>query len=247
VGPRSLLAKAKFVLKASIVTSFGRVRGRQPALALSLTAIILTSPHLTAQSADAPPDDASAEDGSASHACLAPQSALRLDHVTIAAADLDALTETLTTGFGFSTKPGRRHANGLENRHIKFEDGSALELMTVHEPTDELAQRYADLIEVGGGGAFLALSGPGVDEILAAAAQIEPALAVTRSTAFDWAAFPTGHVLESIFFIELHQRPVDRAEHLAHRNGAITLQEAWVAVEDPDRLVALLMALGARD
>ncbi len=179
--------------------------------------------------------------------CLAPESRLRLDHVTIAAADLDGLTSTLSDGFGFSMKPGRRHANGLENRHIKFQDGSSLELMTVMEPGDELARRYADLIDIGGGGAYLALSGLAVDEVLSATAQIEPALAPTRSAAFDWAAFPEDHDLASVFFIEVHEPPLDRAEHLTHENGASALSEVWIGVEDPERLVALLTAFGARD
>lgn len=184
---------------------------------------------------------------STADACVAPESKLRLDHVPIAVADLDALAETLTDGFGFSAKPGRRHANGLENLHIKFEDGSALELMTVHEPKDDVARHYADLIEIGGGGAYLALSGLSVDDVLAAAASIEPALSATRSTAFDLASFPSGHDLESIFFIETHGPSTDGPEHVTHANGATALQGVWIAVEEPQRLVDLLVELGARD
>jgi hypothetical protein len=32
---------------------------------------------------------------------------------------------------GFTLKQGQLHANGLDNRHLKFEDGTELELMTV--------------------------------------------------------------------------------------------------------------------
>ena len=78
--------------------------------------------------------------GQAGRLCIAPESALRLDHVPIAVADLDALAARLT-GFGFSAKPGRPHSNGLENLHIPFIDGSALELMTVDEPGDAVARR----------------------------------------------------------------------------------------------------------
>ena len=56
-------------------------------------------------------------------ACVADSSAPRLDHVIIAVRDLDAAS----AGFvrhGFRLKPGRLHANGLLNRHIKFRDGT---------------------------------------------------------------------------------------------------------------------------
>ncbi len=179
--------------------------------------------------------------------CLAPESGLRLDHVPIAVGDIAALADRLTTGFGFSLKPGRPHPNGLENIHIRFADGSALELMTVGQPGDAVARRYADLISDGGGGAYLALSGPSVDEVMSIAREIEPALEVTRSGAFDWASFPGGHALSALFFVEVHQRPPDLPEHVAHRNGAEALEAVWVAVEDPDRLTRFLLAFGGRD
>ena len=101
----------------------------------------------------------------AAERCVAPDARIGLDHVPIAVDDLDALAERLTAGFGFLTKPGRPHDNGLENVHIKFEDGSGLELMTVGRPGDALAERYASLIADGGGGAYLALSGVSADEV----------------------------------------------------------------------------------
>lgn len=179
--------------------------------------------------------------------CAAPEASVRLDHVPIAVADLEDATEQLTAGFGFRTKPGRLHANGLENRHIRFEDGTALELMTVREPGDELARHYASLIADGGGGAFVSFSGLTVDSVLALAASAEPDLVATRGPAFDWAAFPPGHPLRAVFFVDVHQRAADLPAQLAHPNGARGLRQVWVAVEEPDRLIAFLERFGARD
>ncbi|MCG8467184.1 MAG: VOC family protein [Gemmatimonadetes bacterium] len=215
----------------------GRVAraSRRAAIGLAATAAVAATP-LAGQSR-----------GVDARSCRAPDSGLRLDHVPIAVDDLDALADRMRDEIGFSLKPGRPHENGLENRHVKFADGSALELMTVDEPRDALALRYADLIDVGGGGAYLALSGRSVDELAEATASIEPALEITRSPAFDWAAFPAGHDLHPVFFLELHDPPSDRPEHVTHENGALRLEEAWVSVEEPGRLVRLLVALGGRD
>ena len=46
---------------------------------------------------------------------------------------------------GFSLKPGRFHAHGLRNNHIKFEDGSGLELISPPgHPTDDLTRRGSE-------------------------------------------------------------------------------------------------------
>lgn len=180
-------------------------------------------------------------------ACSASAASVRLDHVPIAVGDLHGMAEKLTTGFGFRVRPGRLHPNGLENLHIRFRDGSALELVTVESPTDELARHYAALIADGGGGAFLALSGLSVDSVLAVVGDSEPELAATRSSAFDWAAFPRGHPLSAIFFVDVHERASDRPDKLDHPNGALGLEAVWVAVEEPGRLIALLKRFGARE
>ena len=185
--------------------------------------------------------------GSGQEHCTSAEARVRVDHVPIAVADLEAATTRLVDGFGFRTKPGRRHANGLENRHIKFADGTGLELVTIHEPGDDLARRYAELIADGGGGAFVALGGLPVDSVLALVAPAEPELEATRLPAFDLAAFPPGHPLAPVFFVDVHLRPPDLPEHLDHPNGARSLRAVWVAVEEPDRLAGLLRRLGARD
>jgi len=184
--------------------------------------------------------------GAQSPGCVAPEAMVRLDHVPIAVADLEGVAGRLTD-FGFHIGPGRRHANGLENLHIRFRDGSGLELMAVTSPGDALARHYASLISDGGGGAYLALSGLPVDSVLALAHDSEPALAATRSAAFDWAAFPLGHPLAPVFFVDVHDRARDRPEQFDHPNRAVGLAAVWVAVEHPERLIALLERFGARD
>jgi hypothetical protein len=47
---------------------------------------------------------------------------LGIDHVPVAVADLESAGEQYRA-LGFALKPGRPHANGIQNLHAKFPDG----------------------------------------------------------------------------------------------------------------------------
>lgn len=175
-----------------------------------------------------------------------PEPQLRLDHAVIAVRDLDSATATYGTDLGFSIKPGRPHPNGLRNRHIKFRDGSALELITVLEPQDDLAREYADFLETADGAAFLSLSGgpiAGPAEVVRALGM--PATEVGGSY-YEWLVFPPGHALHYLFFIHLLSQAVDEERHLRHANTAVGLASVWVTEPAAGAASQLLAELGAR-
>ena len=60
-----------------------------------------------------------------------------IDHIPLAVNDLASATETYRR-LGFAIKPGRFHADGIRNNHVKFEDGAGIELITASAPTDAL-------------------------------------------------------------------------------------------------------------
>ncbi|WP_419948955.1 VOC family protein [Candidatus Palauibacter sp.] len=185
--------------------------------------------------------------------CEAPGSSLRLDHVPVAVGDLDALSRRLTDEFGFHVADGTRDETGIETAGIGFRDGTRLELKTVGDadarvgPVASEAGRYAELIADGGGGAYLALAGPGLDEVVALAADLEPDLAVIGEGGRARAAFPRDHPLNAVFFVDPDQARPDSPEAPRHANGARGLQAVWVMVEDPERLTRFLLAFGASD
>src|SRR5688572_23728877 len=74
---------------------------------------------------------------------------LRFDHVSIAVRDLEGGKSTYRDQLGFSLKPGRLHPNSINNAHIKFADGSALELITASTPNDPLAAHYLAFLRHG--------------------------------------------------------------------------------------------------
>ena len=104
--------------------------------------------------------------------CVGSPSAPALDHVVVVVRDLEAASSGFRSA-GFVLKQGRLHANNLLNRHVKFRDGSSIELMTVRgTPGDAMARDYAALAAAGEGGVYVALKVDGVEQASAAAAAL---------------------------------------------------------------------------
>jgi catechol 2,3-dioxygenase-like lactoylglutathione lyase family enzyme len=143
-----------------------------------------------------------------------------LDHIPVAVADLEAASERYRA-LGFVLKPGRPHPNGIRNQHVKFPDGTEIELITAPESRDDLTATYRKHLANGDGAAFLALF-------------VAPATAA-RLEAPDY-----------VFFGGLNHSPTDRPEDFAHSNGADALVGVWIAGGDLARERRLLQALGAR-
>lgn len=179
--------------------------------------------------------------------CRAESALARLDHVAVAVHDLASAAYSFRDTLGFSLKDGRVHANGLRNVHVRFADGSALELMSVGEGApDELSGWYTRFLQEGEGGAFVAVRAGPVDSVLALLGELAGEASVFEGPAFDWVSFPAGHPLHAVFFIHVRSRPADAPGHILHRNGASGLSEVWLRSSEPWILVDLLHMMGAR-
>jgi catechol 2,3-dioxygenase-like lactoylglutathione lyase family enzyme len=143
---------------------------------------------------------------------------IALDHVVLAVNDLEA-TSARYRQFGFALKPGQPHANGIRNQHVKFTDGTELELLTAPEAADDLTTRYRRHLADGDGPAYLAL--------------FPRPNAPARSEAPSY-----------IFFGRRNQSPTDRPEHFAHLNSADSLIAVWLAGSDFTQERALLKKYG---
>lgn len=146
-----------------------------------------------------------------------------LDHVPIAVNDLARAVEDYKT-LGFALKPGRPHEDGIENQHVKFTDGTELELITAPAARDTLTTTYRRHLANGDGPAFMGLFARG----------IEPG--TTRPTSLDY-----------VFLSGRNKSPTDRPEHFAHANTAESLVSVWLAGNDLSRERRLLHDLGARE
>lgn len=145
-----------------------------------------------------------------------------LDHVPIAVRDLEKAADAYR-GLGFALKPGRPHSNGIRNQHVKFPDGTELELITAPEARDSLTTKYRRHLENGDGPAFLALYIPDKARV---PEDLHPSLGY-------------------LFFGLRNASPTDRPEHFAHANTAYALTRVWLAGDDLSAERRLLAALGA--
>ncbi|MCL4215319.1 MAG: VOC family protein [Gemmatimonadales bacterium] len=180
-------------------------------------------------------------------ACRAGADAPRLDHAVVAVADLEAGSAAFRA-IGFRTKEGTQHADGLRNRHIKFADGTGIELMSLTgAPTSAIAQGYADRLASGEGGAYAALwvAGPeALDGVARRVGTAEAAPTRSRSGPWQFLSFATSPALDAVFVGAgpLSVRGADSV--LAHENGAASLTAAWV--EAGPGFESLLRRMGAR-
>jgi hypothetical protein len=176
-------------------------------------------------------------------ACAAPQASLRLDHAIVVVRNLDA-AEARFAPLGFRFKPGRLHPDNLLNRHIKFRDGTELELMTIAgTPTSRMARDYARLLAAGEGGVHAALWTGDIDRVRQAAASLGvPRL--TRLGAWQFLSLPGVSDTHAVF-IGAGGLPADDPDSVfQHPNGASGLAAAWL--EGGPALDRLLRAVGSQ-
>jgi hypothetical protein len=172
----------------------------------------------------------------------APQTQVRLglDHIPVIVGDLERASATFV-GLGFSLKPGRDHANGIRNTHVKFSDGAGIELLTVPKAVDSLSAHYLDLLRAGEGPAFVTFHARDTRQLHAA----------LREGGYEFRQ--DGEITELVvpefaylFIVRDNRSPTDRPEHFAHANGATALSAVWIATENGDALARLLVQLGGR-
>ena len=138
-------------------------------------------------------------------------------------------------------KPGRPHENGIRNQHVKFPDGTEIELITTNVARDPLTAEYFKHLASGGGPAFVGFYAPDMNQL---AILLD---AEARTYRFDngLLTFPESDQLRYIFFGNRYRSPTDQPEHFEHFNGAEALIGIWIAGDDlaPER--QLFTTLGA--
>ncbi|WP_161964343.1 VOC family protein [Chitinophaga flava] len=163
-----------------------------------------------------------------------------LDHVPVAVKNLDSAASRYRA-LGFALKPGRLHDNGIRNLHVKFKDGTELELITAAEPRDALTREYRQHLAAGEGPAFLALYTPEIPALINLLKRLQQPFEVEDG----FPAVPAGNPLHYLFFGRRNQSPTDQPAHFAHENSAESLIGVWIATNDSLPLRNLLQEGGA--
>lgn len=160
-----------------------------------------------------------------------------LDHIPVAVKNLER-SKADFEALGFVLKPGRPHANGLRNQHVKFRDGTEIELITASAATDALTEEYVDWIKDGDGPIFLGLYAPDLDAMGSRLLR----LGYVPDRKGDFISFPKSSALHHFFFARRQHSPTDRPDHFAHRNTAFTLYGAWLADASAEQYLDALPA-----
>ena len=162
---------------------------------------------------------------------------LGIDHIPVVVANLEK-AEADFRRMGFSIKPGHSHADGIRNAHVKFPDGTEIELITAPAAVDTLTTEYRAKMKSSDGPVYFGLFAP---DRTALAAKL-------RSNGFpvqddkSILTFAAGNPLHPLFFGGRNKSPTDKPEYFAHANSAVRLSALWV--RDNQELRTLLRSLG---
>lgn len=146
-----------------------------------------------------------------------------MDHIPVVVRDLEQAEADFKT-LGFAIKPGRVHADGIRNAHVKFPDGTEIELITAPAATDALTSEYRARLATGEGPVYFGLYAP--DPASLSARLAASGFAVSQDSGLM--EFPITSPLHPLFFGTRQKATTDRPEHFAHANGALRLSGLWV-------------------
>ena len=169
-----------------------------------------------------------------------PPPVVGMDHIPVVVADLEK-AQAAYRALGFAIKPGRHHDDGITNAHVKFADGTEVELITPPAvASDALTTEYRRRLSSGEGPVYHGLYAPDLDAL-------RRRLTVLGRR-FDpdegMVGFGEGDPLHSLFFGGRQKAPTDRPEHFLHANGATGL--IGVLLRGARAEARLLPDLGAR-
>jgi hypothetical protein len=158
---------------------------------------------------------------------------LGIDHVPIVVGDLNK-AEADYRSMGFAIKPGRFHVNGIQNSHVKFADGTELELITAPRNVDALTSEYRLKLQSGEGPVYFGLFTPDTKLLRTKLS----ALNLPFEAEGGLTSFPSGLRLHPMFFGTREKALDDKPEYFAHPNTSVRLTALWVG-EDEDQLNVL--------
>lgn len=169
------------------------------------------------------------------------QPLVRIDHIPLAVRNLDRAVETYQR-LGFTIKPGRFHADGIHNAHVKFANGAGIELITAGVPKDNLTLHYRALLAQGDGPAFVGFYTP---NLTALERQLDRS-GIRYSLDGNLLLFSDRALAWAFVFDVPNLAPNDKPEYFQHANTAKATEGIWIAGAEQTRMLMLFKALGAR-
>jgi len=169
---------------------------------------------------------------------------IKIDHIICVVKDLNK-SINYYSGKGFTIKKGSLHKNGLLNAHIKFENKSSFELMSLKgEATDNLAKNYKQLLKEGEGGVFIAVTGIKTNEMMKRLTLLNIQHKTVRGKYWNYITFSDTSSLAHFFFIEYHIDIKDKASQSNHANSTTKINKVYV--EGTRKVIRFLQGIGLK-
>lgn len=155
---------------------------------------------------------------------------LKPDHINIVVNNLQEAEEFFHS-IGFKIKEGRIHANSIQNKHIKFSDGTSIELIKADSAMDELSGFYVRFLSENPDGAAAFGSLRYTESIEESLMNLLFNMKLeAKKENLGYAKLITLHNENSIlplFFINFKSNPKDSFELTNHDNSVLALTKIY--------------------
>lgn len=155
----------------------------------------------------------------------------RLNHVILGSNDLNSAKTFYSDILGFTTKIGNKHSNGLENLFIEFENDTEIELMSVSNPTDFLAETYDSLINRNINGLSFALRTPEIKKLNNYLPLLDNEFNSFRDLYIYQSLSKKKYNAATPFFFIKYKNEVQN-KLIKHENGANGISAVWLSAKD---------------
>ncbi len=130
---------------------------------------------------------------------------------------------------GFTIKEGSQHKNGLLNAHVKFANGSSIELMTINGiPNDDISEEYLKLMAIKPTGVYIALGGFNKEFIVKSLISMEVDFMEKTTSGWHYITLENETLLGAFFFIEMTTNDEYDSTYHVHPNNANKIQSVYI-------------------
>ena len=167
---------------------------------------------------------------------------IKVDHLPIIVKDLKSAERKLLKQ-GFTIKPGYKHKNGITNSHIKFADSTALEIISISKPSDEISRSYQKFLEDDEGGTFLSFRINDFNSVKSVLEKNKIEFKILSTKVFNYIIFSKPE-LQHIFFIYYKNELKDESLFTTHLNNSLSIAE--IVITGDDSLINLFDLFGGK-
>lgn len=155
----------------------------------------------------------------------------RLNHVILGTKDLNSAKTFYSDILGFTTKIGNKHSNGLENLFIEFENETEIELISVSNPTDDLAKTYYSLINKNLKGLYFALKTDELTDLNNYISSLDNGFSKFSDLNFYQSLSKNTYDSSTPFFF-IQYKGDNQNKKIKHENGANGISAVWLSTRD---------------